>query len=82
MFEIVDAMGVELFQIVQTSPTSLRVRFCPAAGAAPDQVWRAAHTEIARMLAEQGLTRVAIERAEEPPEQTPGGKYRPVIPLR
>lgn len=82
MFEIVDAMGVELFQIVQNSPTSLRVRFRPAAGAASDQVWRAAHTEIARVLAEQGLTHVTIERAEEPPEQSPGGKYRPVIPLR
>ncbi len=82
MFEVVDAMGVELFQIVQYSPTSLRVRLRPAAGVAPDQVWRAAHTEIARVLAEQGLTHVAIERAEEPPEQSPGGKYRPVIPLR
>lgn len=82
MFEIVDAMGVELFQIVQTSPTGLRVRLRPAAGAAPEQVWRAAHTEIARVLAEQGLAHVTIERAEEPPEQSPGGKYRSVIPLR
>ncbi len=82
MFEVVDAVGVELFQIVQTTPASLRVRLRPTTGADPDQVWQGAQTEIRRLLAEEGLSHVTTERAEEPPEQSPGGKYRAVIPLR
>ena len=81
MFEIVDAMGVDLFQIVQTTPTSLRVRFRPAAGADPDRVWRAVQTEIMRVLAAGNLGHVTVRRAGEPPEQSAGGKYRAVIPL-
>ena len=81
MFEIVDAMGVELCQIVQTTPTSLRVRFRPAAGADPDRIWRAVQTEIMRVLAAGNLGHVTVRRAEEPPEQSAGGKYRAVIPL-
>ena len=34
------------------------------------------------LLAKHGLDHVTIERADEPPEQSPGGKYRTVIPLR
>ena len=79
--EVDHAPGVELCQIVQTTPTSLRVRLRPAAGADPDRVWQAVRTEIARLLAEHRLEHVTVERAEEPPEQSRGGKYRTVIPL-
>ena len=81
MFEIVDAPGVELFQIVQTTPTSLRVRLRVATGANPDRVWQAVHAEITRLLTERKLDHVTVERAEEPPEQSSGGKYRAIIPL-
>ncbi|MEQ1871440.1 MAG: phenylacetate--CoA ligase family protein [Vicinamibacterales bacterium] len=81
MFEVVDAMGVELFQILQTMPVSLRVRLRPAAGADPDRVWQAVHSEITRVLAQHGLDHVTVERAEEPPAQSSGGKYRAIIPL-
>ena len=81
MFEVVDAMGVAQFQIVQTTPAILRVRVQPAAGADPDRVWQAVHAEIARVLGEHGLRDVTVERAEEPPAQSPGGKYRAVVPL-
>ncbi len=74
--------GVELFQIVQTAPTTLRVRLRPEAGAAPDRVWEVVHSEIKRLLTEHKLDHVTLERAEELPEQSPGGKYRKVIPLR
>lgn len=76
-----DAAGVELFQIVQTTASSLRVRLRPAADADPEQVWHAVQTEITRVLAERKLSNVKIVRAEEQPEQSPGGKYRAVIPL-
>lgn len=74
--------GVELFQIVQTAPTSLRVRLRVAPGTDPDRVWQAVHAGIARLLAEHRLDQVTVERAEEPPEQSPGGKYREVIPWK
>lgn len=81
MFEIVDAVGIELFQIVQITPTTLRVRLRLATGVDPDCVWQAAHTEVRRLLTEQELGHVTVERADEPPEQSPGGKYRAIIPL-
>ena len=81
MFEVVDAAGIALFQIVQTAPARLRVRLRPAEGADPDRVWQAVHAEIARTLAERKLGHVTVERAEEPPEQSRGGKHRTVIPL-
>ena len=81
MFEVVDALGVEQFQIVQTTPASLRVRLRSAPGAEPDRVWQAVYTEVTRVLKERGLGHVTVERAEEPPAQSVGGKYRAVIPL-
>ena len=34
-----------------------------------------------RVLEQHGLHDVTVERADEPPVQSPGGKYRAVIPL-
>lgn len=73
--------GIEQFQVVQTMPTNLRVRLRLADSADPDRVWQKVRTEITRLLAEHKLAHVTVERAEEPPEQSPGGKYREVIPL-
>jgi phenylacetate-CoA ligase len=73
--------GVELFQIVQSTPTTLRVRLRPAAGTDPDRVWQAVESEITRLLADHGLGQITVERAVESPEQSPGGKYRTIIPL-
>ena len=81
-FEVDHLPGVELLQIVQNAPTRLRVRLRPAPGADPDSVWRTVHSELAHLLAAHELDHVTIERAEEPPEQSPGGKYRQVVPLR
>ena len=74
--------GVDLFQLVQTTPTSLRVRLRIAATADPDRVWTVVKTDLARLLAAHDLHHVTIERADEPPEQSSGGKYRAVLPLR
>lgn len=73
--------GIDLFQIVQTTPTNLRVRLRPAPGADPDRVWKAVQIEITRLFTEHKLDHVVVERAEEPPEQSPGGKFREIIPL-
>lgn len=73
--------GIELSQIVQTGPATLRVRLRLAASADPDAAWRSVAEELAGMLAEHDLSHVTIERASEPPEQSSGGKFRQVIPL-
>ncbi|MFI0264231.1 phenylacetate--CoA ligase family protein [Streptomyces sp. NPDC017056] len=73
--------GVELFQVEQTAPSTLRVRLLPAADADPDRVWRAAHSELTRLLADNKLDHVTVQRAEESPQQAAGGKYRTVIPF-
>ncbi len=36
---------------------------------------------IADLLGNHVLEKAAVEPAREPPEQSPGGKYREVIPL-
>lgn len=74
--------GVELFQILQTAPTTLRIRLRHAPGANPDAVWQAVHQGIIRLLSDHRLHHVEVERADEPPQQTVGGKYRTIIPLR
>lgn len=73
--------GIEQFQLIQTTPTNLRVHLRLADGADPDCVWQAVHTEITRLLTRHRLDHVTVERAKELPEQSPGGKYREVIPL-
>ncbi|GAA5091858.1 phenylacetate--CoA ligase family protein [Nocardia iowensis] len=73
--------GIELFQIVQTKPDTLRVRLRPTGDADPELVWRTVHNELTRVLTDNDLGNVTIEHAEEPPQRAPGGKYRAVVPL-
>lgn len=73
--------GVDLLQIVQHTPTRLRVRLQPATVADPDRVWGALHAEITGLLAAHDLDHVTVEHAREAPVQSSGGKYRRVIPL-
>ena len=80
-FEIDHIPGLQLFQIVQTSPTNLCLRLLPTTGAVADRIWLEAQGEILRLLLELGLGFVTVERAAEPPQQGTGGKFRTVIPL-
>lgn len=73
--------GVDLFQVVQTSATDLRLRARPAAGADGERVQQALRLELQQLLADQGLDNVRVEIGDEPPEQSTGGKYRQVVPL-
>ena len=71
-----------LFQIVQTSPTNLRLRVRITAGADQEAVWQSVRADIEHLLAERRLGHVTVERATEPPDQSPGGKFRAIIPLK
>jgi phenylacetate-coenzyme A ligase PaaK-like adenylate-forming protein len=73
--------GIDRFQIVQTRPATLRLRLRVAAGSDAGRVWEAMHTQITHLLDTHQLGHVRVERDDEPPTQTPGGKYRSVVPL-
>ncbi|MGW5364618.1 phenylacetate--CoA ligase family protein [Actinopolymorpha pittospori] len=73
--------GVAQFQLVQTAPSTLRVRLRSADGADGVQVWETVRAEIVHLLTEHKVADVTLERAAEPPQQSPGGKFRRIIPL-
>ena len=73
---------IELSQIVQTGSASLRVRLRLASGGNSERIWRLVSDALTRLLSEHDLSNVQIERASEPPEQSAGGKFRQVIPLK
>jgi phenylacetate-coenzyme A ligase PaaK-like adenylate-forming protein len=73
--------GIDRFQIVQTEPAALRVRLRVAVGSDAERVSEAVQAQLTRLLEDHRLGHVRVERADEPPAQTPGGKYRSVVPL-
>lgn len=74
--------GIELFQIVQRTPTSLRVRLRTAPGFDPERVWEALSHLLTGLLTAHKLGHVKVERDQGPPARSFGGKYRRVIPIR
>lgn len=73
--------GVGQFQVVQTEPSTLRVRLRVTDGAELDHVRRTVRDEIGRLLTDHKADHIAVELADELPRQTTGGKFRRVIPL-
>ncbi|ARQ01077.1 phenylacetate--CoA ligase family protein [Pseudorhodoplanes sinuspersici] len=73
--------GIEMFQIVQSDPTRLRVRFVSEPGVDSNRIWRSIEEGLAGLLSRHGLADVSVERGAEPPEKTQGGKYRRLIPF-
>lgn len=75
--------GIGQFQLVQTAPSIVSVRLgTPAdSGASPDQVWQSVRREITQLFAEHQVADITVERADEPPQPEPGGKFRRIIPL-
>lgn len=73
--------GIAAFQLLQTGPSSLRLRLSLLPGVEPEAVWSECERRLAEFLEGFGLDEVEVERAEEPPQQTEGGKMRKVVPL-
>ena len=72
---IEETPGVERFQAIQTAPNQLTVRLQATGDAGA--VWMAVRRRVKAYLASQGLTMVAVERADEPPAPNPrSGKFR------
>lgn len=79
--ELGDIPGVELSQVVQTSPMALKVRLKLSSGADGDAAWKAATGELEKLFRDRGLSAVTVERDDKELEQTAGGKVLPVVPL-
>ncbi|MET7460143.1 hypothetical protein [Nonomuraea sp. NPDC005501] len=73
--------GVGQFQILQTADTTLRVRLRSGDAADTDRVWETVRDEITRLLTEHKAGDITLERAGEPPQRSPGAKFRRIIPL-
>lgn len=72
--------GISESQIVQEHSSGLRVRMALTAEADADRVWSTVRSELRTVLDAAGAAGVAIERSEELPQRSPGGKLRTVIP--
>ncbi|MFP3962306.1 hypothetical protein SMC26_08255 [Actinomadura fulvescens] len=72
--------GLDLFQIVQTGPATLRLRLAPAPGIDPDDLWDTVRARLSGLLVRRHLGHVRLERASERPQISTGGKIRPFIP--
>ena len=71
--------GVRRFQIIQTTPSTLRIRLEEAPGADETQVWALVTNHLREYLATQGVLSVAFEKDLERPRPHPvSGKFRHV----
>lgn len=76
---IEETPGVQRFQVIQTRPTTLRVRLAAEPGANEPQVWTKLVSRLRSYLAAQGIADVTIEHASEYPAPHPvSGKFRQV----
>lgn len=56
-------------QLIQTGPTTIRVRLSLCAGIDAELTWRDVLAKLSAYLVEQHLDNVVVVRAQEPPEQ-------------
>ena len=69
--------GVERFQVVQTGRETLKLRLQVAADHEREQVWRTTINQMQKLLEDEGVEAVTLERSEELPLTDPTtGKYR------
>lgn len=80
---VVDATpGVFRSQLLQTGPSTIRVRLERRPGVDEEKLWRDVAANLGSYLAQQRVANVAIVRASEPPAQSARfGKFRQVIAI-
>jgi phenylacetate-coenzyme A ligase PaaK-like adenylate-forming protein len=72
--------GVHRFQLVQTGPSTLRLRLEGEPGTDPAALRRAVETALLGFLATHGVAQVSVEHDPEPPHaETRSGKLRHVL---
>lgn len=73
--------GILQAQLVQVGADALRVRLRVSPDAAGAIAWGLLEAKLQRILSDNGLANVRLEKGDEAPALTPGGKYRAVIPM-
>lgn len=74
-----EAAEVRRYQLIQTGPTTLRIRLEALPGADEAQVWMALVKRLRVYFSAQGISEVALEHASERPAPHPvSGKFRHV----
>lgn len=77
---IEQARGIRRSQVIQTDPSTLRIRLEPERGIDPDALWRAIQRNLGAYLSSHGLSQVELVRATELPQADQrSGKFRQVI---
>ncbi len=72
--------GMQRFQILQTSPITVKIRLTAEPGEDDAQVWQATKRSLYAFFTEQGVASVQVERDPEPPGNDPvSGKFRYVL---
>jgi phenylacetate-CoA ligase len=75
--------GVEAFQVLQTSPNVLEIRLQYPFGFEEEiknRQWSMLRNELFKLLNDRGIKKITIERSNEIPLRSKGGKMRMVIP--
>ncbi|WP_278314755.1 hypothetical protein [Lolliginicoccus levis] len=72
--------GIRKLQLVQVDESTLRLRMLPAEGTSLEELWPRVRDEFDSLLAEHDLARFTVTRADEPPQMSPGGKFRSFVP--
>lgn len=74
--------GISQFQIVQTTEANLRVRLLCTTDSNSHQIWELVYKNIMQLLLGNNVHNITVERGNEPPEKTTGGKLRTIIPFK
>lgn len=75
--------GVETFQVLQTSPTTLEIRLqypFEFKEETKKQQWNALTAELTKLLKDRDINQISIVQSTELPQRAKGGKIRMVIP--
>jgi putative adenylate-forming enzyme len=69
--------SVQRFQVIQTGPTRLKIRFESYPGSDRQVAWNHIHSSVSQFLQSQGISQIQIIPADEPPLRDPkSGKFR------
>ncbi|WP_225741222.1 phenylacetate--CoA ligase family protein [Halorussus halophilus] len=74
-----EVAGVYRYQVIQTTPAAIRVRFETTKAWDSDDVWPRIESALTTFLGSHGLSNVAVERDPEVPQREASGKFRQVV---
>jgi len=71
--------GITMYQLEQSSPSSIHVRLECNPGENQDEIWKTVKNKLTDYLTANGLGNVSVELRNEAPKQGAGGKIRRIV---